>query len=731
MPRSVPLRRRLFVLVAAALLPLAAMAVFAVLIVLQQQREQAQVATLEITRALATAVDGELARTVAILQLLASSPLLETDDLRGFDQLARRALGARPSLSTVILADPSGRQLVNTDLALGERMPQTVERETFEDTVRERRPVIGHLAKGPRNQFAVPVRVPVLRNGEVRYVITAVVRPDAFLEVILRQRVPETWVVSVFDAKRQRVARSRQHQQNLGTPPSATLVQLMDRSGAEGTGVTEALEGDRIYTAFSRLPDSRWSVAIGVPATDVEGAAWRSFGALLGGVLASIALGGIAALFIGRRISRPIGQLAAAAQALGRRERPREPQTDLRELREVGAALEAAASELSRNEAEREALLESEQQARASAERASRAKDEFLAMLGHELRNPLGAISNASLLLQHGADAKSAELARGIIRRQVDHLSRMTDDLLDAARAITGKISLHRRPIDLAPAVRDTLATLRARTERHRVEASLAPAWVDADSTRVEQIVTNLVVNAAKYTPEGRAIRVCVRAEEGEAVLEVADEGIGMPPELAPQVFELFVQGHRELDRAHGGLGIGLTLVRRLAELHGGSAHATSDGPGKGSRFTVRFPSIRPQGMRATAAPSAGAPTPRDIVLIEDNADARESLQRLLELAGHRVRVAADGAAGLDALLASPPEVALVDIGLPKLDGYEIARRVRGELSRRRPFLVAVTGYGAPEDRERALEAGFDEHLVKPVDDAELRRLFAGLDAAR
>jgi CheY-like chemotaxis protein len=197
-----------------------------------------------------------------------------------------------------------------------------------------------------------------------------------------------------------------------------------------------------------------------------------------------------------------------------------------------------------------------------------------------------------------------------------------------------------------------------------------------------------------------------------------------MAPELAAQVFELFVQGERELDRAHGGLGIGLTLVRRLAELHGGGADAASAGPDRGSEFTVRLPAIAaPESVAAPQAAAGGALASREILVVEDNEDARDSLKRLLELAGHRVRTAPDGAAGLEALLASPPDIALVDIGLPKLDGYEVARRTRARLDGRRPYLVAVTGYGAPEDRDRALAAGFDQHVVKPVDEAALRRV--------
>jgi CheY-like chemotaxis protein/two-component sensor histidine kinase len=348
-------------------------------------------------------------------------------------------------------------------------------------------------------------------------------------------------------------------------------------------------------------------------------------------------------------------------------------------------------------------------------------------MLGHELRNPLGAITNAAHLL--GAPGEETrERARAVIGRQAQHLARITDDLLDAARATAGKIILHRQPLELAEAAARVLATLRdggAGRER-RFEPRLSPVWVNADPTRVEQILGNLIGNALKFTAPGGTITVAVGQEDGEAVLRVSDDGVGLSTELARRVFEPFVQGERPIDRAPGGLGIGLTLVRRLAELHGGSATVKSAGPDRGSEFTVRFPAMSAPAPRGRAAPAPPA-QPRDVLVVEDNDDAREMLQRLLEMDGHRVRVAHDGAAGLSALLAQVPEIAFIDVGLPEIDGYELARRVRAELGERRPpILVAITGYGQAEDRKRTREAGFDEHLVKPVDYETLSGVLRG-----
>jgi CheY-like chemotaxis protein/anti-sigma regulatory factor (Ser/Thr protein kinase) len=316
------------------------------------------------------------------------------------------------------------------------------------------------------------------------------------------------------------------------------------------------------------------------------------------------------------------------------------------------------------------------------------------------------------------------------VERQTKHLARLTDDLLDAGRALLGKIVLQRRALDLAAVVGGALSTMRSagRLGAHRVKAELESVWVDGDFARIEQIVANLVGNAVKYTPHGGAITVRVAREGGQALLSVTDSGAGMPAALVPRVFEPFVQGERELDRSHGGLGIGLTLVRRLAQLHGGSASAESAGAGLGSRFTVALPAIEAPQAASPAEPLAPGAAPRDILLIEDNADAADMLRRLLEVAGHRVRVAPDGIQGLAALREAPPDVALIDIGLPRMDGYELVRQARASMDgRRRPLLVALTGYGLAEDRRRAIESGFDAHLVKPVAPATLLNVLSEL----
>jgi len=361
---------------------------------------------------------------------------------------------------------------------------------------------------------------------------------------------------------------------------------------------------------------------------------------------------------------------------------------------------------------------------RQAAERTSHAKDEFLAMLGHELRNPLSAISSAAALIDMpGAGLETASRARQIIGRQSQHLSRIVDDLLDLSRAMSGKILLARRPVDMASLVGACLDTFRAtgRTAGYRIDVDLAPNWVDGDPTRLEQIATNLIDNALKYTPAGGSIDIRIGAEDDEVLLTVSDTGVGIGADLLPHVFDVFVQGSISLDRAQGGLGIGLSLVRRLVELHGGSVSATSAGGGAGSCFTIRLPRAEPAqaSVPAASVPEADSAKPA-VLLIEDNEDGREMMATMLDVYGYPVLQSADGLDGVQQAMAQLPKVALVDIGLPGIDGYEVARRLRANPETQAMRLIALTGYGLAEDQRRVLEAGFDMHLVKPVDIAQL-----------
>jgi PAS domain S-box-containing protein len=367
---------------------------------------------------------------------------------------------------------------------------------------------------------------------------------------------------------------------------------------------------------------------------------------------------------------------------------------------------------------------EEERTARLAAERANRMKDEFLAVLGHELRNPLAPIVTALELAQLSGNGQLSR-EHAVIDRQVKHMMRLVDDLLDISRITTGKVELRHRPLDLRAVVEKSLETVSPLLEqrRHRLEVAFPddPVPVDGDESRLSQVFTNLVTNAAKYTEPGGELRISIAARAPWIEATVQDNGRGISAELLPRVFELFVQGDQGVERQPGGLGIGLPVVRSLVELHGGTVRAASAGPGRGSTFTVCLPAAAPGRPAAEAAPAVTdrAGPARRILVVDDNDDARTMLRAVLESRGHAVVAVADGPAALQAVRAFVPEVAILDIGLPVMDGFELASRLVTALAAK-PRLIALTGYGQRNDRERSARAGFDVHLVKPVDLQEL-----------
>jgi len=390
-------------------------------------------------------------------------------------------------------------------------------------------------------------------------------------------------------------------------------------------------------------------------------------------------------------------------------------------------------STLEVDEVARHTLIVTDLSTLTRVQRESESKDEFLAMLAHELRNPLGAIGGAAqvLSLTELRDARAIR-ARDIIQRQIRNMARLVDDLLDVGRAVTGKIVLDRQPIDLAEVVRSCVAELKSHQSVERtVEVVAESVWVEADPVRLEEIVGNLVSNALKFTPPDKRVAVSVFNEDSHAVLRVADEGMGIRSDVLPQIFDLFVQGEVAIDRSRGGLGIGLTLVRRLVELHGGTVEAASQGEGHGASFTVRLPAS----LSSVPAASAGRmyiarQAAKRILLVDDHADAREMYCAVLRAAGHDVYQAQDGPGALAVFGHTQLDVAVVDIGLPGMDGYELARQIRSASGGRSVTMVALTGYGFPEDRKRSNAAGFDWHLVKPAALEELLQVMESIQKA-
>jgi signal transduction histidine kinase len=410
-----------------------------------------------------------------------------------------------------------------------------------------------------------------------------------------------------------------------------------------------------------------------------------------------------------------------------------------RELEALNVSLQQANAELERANAALQGEVTVRSRAEDALRQADRHKDEFLAMLAHELRNPLAPIRNAVHLMRMKAlqDPQMC-LARDVIERQLSQLTRLVDDLLDVSRITRGKINLTRQPLKvselIARAVETVEPIIQGRSQVLTVELPEQPPVVDGDCMRLTQAIANVLGNAAKYTDTGGSIvlQVCARARDVE--IRVRDTGIGIPAEVLPKIFDLFTQLDQRMERPQSGLGIGLALVRRLVEMHGGSVSAHSEGAGRGSEFVICLPLMTPAvlpavGDQLTAECQAARPQHRRILVADDNLDALESLAALLALNGHEVHRAQDGAAALQAAMRHRPEVIFLDIGMPQMDGYEVARRIRAHEWGKELLLIAVTGWGQESDRQRSFAAGFDFHLVKPVDLEKLNQLLSKVSA--
>ena len=718
---TLSLRHLLILLTAIGLLPLAALGVWNLHVAGEYRQREQERAMLDLARALSSAVDAELDGTVATLSSMARSAALAGGDIRAFYTIAHEQAAVQPEWLAVILSDADGNPLFRTTAPFGAKAVPIADQASLQQMLALRRPVVGRIARGAGGRLAVPVRVPVTDSAGRLYALTAVIRPDRIMRVIERQRAPAGSVIGVLDATGAIVARSRQRADAIAGPPSPSLVALMRAGGPENVGVTTTIEGDDVVSAYTRLSHYGWTIAIGAPPAPLRAGFVGGFALYGAGILLSLAVCiGLASL-LAARIVRGIERLQQGAAALGAGAPVVLAPSRIREMERIGQALEATARQRNAQEEERSRLLVSLRQALerqeellAQARSAGRAKDEFLAVLGHELRNPLSPIV-ASLDLMDLRDDASGRRERAIMRRQVSHLKRLVDDLLDVSRIASGKLQVELRPLDLAELARQTVAALAGQPIVLDAPGAL---WVDGDDNRLAQVLGNLLSNAARFG--SRNTRVSLRGADGKALLSVQDDGAGMAPELLARVFEPFYQAPQPLARHTGGLGLGLAIVRRIVELHGGQVAAHSAGPGRGSRFDVVLP------LAAAAAPEAPVPVAQDtgslrVLLVDDNEDAAATAAALLVRLGHDVRIAHTAGHALAAAREERPDVAILDIGLPDMDGYGLAavlRRKEGAQLR----LVALTGYGQKSDVDRALAAGFDLHLTKPATLEDLRR---------
>jgi signal transduction histidine kinase/CheY-like chemotaxis protein len=718
------LRSRLMLLVALAILPLAIMTVIGGM----REREQAVQASEENLRRLTNLAAANEAQSIErarqILVDLASVPDLlgptpgcnalladVLDRNEGYVNFGLIQLNGEVSCSAVPMLHP-----VN----LGDR-------SHFKRAVSERRFIAGDYVFGRViRRHTINLTYPVIdRSGNVAAVVFAAMDLAGLDTFVNDINLPPGSVLVTADANGTIISRRPDPERWFGTRVPARLREAMHSAGRRALVIQDDDGVERLHT-FARVGAatlSDYTVTIGIPTDIVTAGARRAQLMSLVGLAATTMLALLAAWLAGdvlivQRVRKlkdtatriAAGDLNARSGIAYERE----------EIGQLAEALDGMAATLQKKESAR-GLAERELRA------ADQRKDEFLAMLAHELRNPLAPISTGAHLLKllHSDNAQITQTC-AIIARQVEHMTGLVDDLLDVSRVTRGLVSLSTGVLDLRKVIDDAAEQIRPliATRRHTVvlDLPLDAATVKGDHKRLVQVVANLLNNANKYTPEGGRIELRLSQEDGDYVLRVSDDGIGMEPQLVARVFDLFSQAERTPDRSQGGLGLGLALAKSLVELHGGSVQAESAGLGKGSTFTVRLPR-HTQDLPVSIAQSRGqatAATPLKVLLVDDNLDAAHTLQLFLGAAGHTVEVAYCGADAVDVARVFEPDVCLLDIGLPDFDGNELARRLRRMPQATGASLIAMTGYGRQQDREAAMAAGFDFYMVKPVNTVEL-----------
>ncbi|MCE3608134.1 ATP-binding protein [Massilia sp. P8910] len=732
------IRTYLFLMAAGILVPVVLFAGLALDMLQNAERDAALRGLKETANSIALLVDRELYSAEAGLRVLGGSPSLADGDLKAFDAQARRA--NRGSTGWTVLLDEQGQQVINTLLPYGSALPAHAAPAVVQHVIATQKTYVSDVMNGPAIKAMVTtVNVPVPIDAGKRYVLTVAFSTEHFTRLIASVDVPPGWVVGIIDSQGRFIARNHNPEGLIGKPARPELAAAA-RKAHSGQIRHNTVEGTEAFDVFTHSGLSGWTLAVAAPVELIERSARHASFVAAMGLLAAMLCAAALAAYFGRQHVRSIARAVRAATDLGVGQAPRQVHSRVAEMNELHRALHAAGEQMlqaqayRRNaEAERQALLDAEKSARQMAEQQNSAKDQFLAMLGHELRNPLAPISTAAQLLRlQPGDAKRVRYASDVISRQVEHMNSLLGDMLDVSRVTRGLVTLDIDDLELDAILERALEQTHALVEsaQHRVELSLPPTPIRmrGDKTRLVQIFANLLNNAAKYTPPNGRIGIQAALADGQVVVTVSDSGEGLAPELLPRVFDLFSQSERKPDRAQGGLGLGLALVQSLVRLHGGTVTASSPGPGQGSSFTVTLPRepresapLPPRRRRADAR----GPALR-VMIVDDNVDGAISLSLFLEAAGgHNVCTYYDAGAALAWAASEAPDAFILDIGLPDITGYELARQLRAMPQFRDALFIALTGYGQPQDRERAREAGFDHHLAKPADPQQVLELLS------
>jgi signal transduction histidine kinase/ActR/RegA family two-component response regulator len=715
------LRTSLFLVPLATAIPIAVFSVLVSGALLQQHYENFVSAVKDRNRAFLTAVDAEVSGSITTLQALASSPSLERGDLQRFHQEAKAALESQTAWLNVILHSRDGRHIVNAYLPWGTPLlEKPTQPESIAPVVQQKRPSVGSVIFGGPfiERPGIPIRVPVVRDGSVAYVLTAIVNPESFDRLFAAQAIPAGWASGLVDANGNFIARVPERPR--GTRAGEQFLAAI-RSGDEGWYRGRTVDGLDTYTAFTVSQQTGWALGFAIPADLVHGPVRRAALIAGGGLALVLALALWFALWLSRRISRPMAQLAKGAERMGRSDTVARTGTGIGEVAELEHALNtASAGLLARDRQLRE---------RASELQAADAnKSQFLAVLSHELRNPLAPLLTGRAILKLRNDPETAARTHAMMERQIGQLRRLIDDLLDVSRIDRGKLELHTQRIAVDALVRNAIETAKPSIEakQHALEVRYArePLYVDADAVRLGQVVANLLNNAAKFTPPNGRIEIETRSRGTDALISVRDNGVGFSSEEGERIFEPFVQLDESRGQAAGGLGLGLTLVRSLVRMHGGSVHAASDGIGKGAEFTVCLPLAAAPGAEAAAEPAAKVPTSslRRVLVVDDNVDAADTLAQLLRIEGFNARKSHNGAEALAIAQDFQPQVAFVDVNMPGMSGFQVAAALRAQPWAAGLRLVALTGMGQKADLDATRAAGFDAHLTKPASEDEIRR---------
>jgi signal transduction histidine kinase/CheY-like chemotaxis protein len=718
--RTVSLRHHLLILVIGVLMPVVVFAAALLWRLAVEHRSVAEQGLVSTANDMAASIDRELLSIVRAMKAMAQSPRLERGDLRGFYDEAQRILRVQDTWWHVLLQDTEGNVIVDTGRPFDSPPEKVIEGESYRQVLQTRRPTFGTLKMGPRGEWAAPMRVPVIYDDELKYVLTVLIQPQAVSRILgLDRPVANEWTRSVVDGNHTIVARTRGPETFVGRSASPQFREMISRQH-QGVAPTTTLDGVDAYTAYSRAPLSGWTGVVVVPREVLDRPVRISMYGLAGAGLGALLVSAFGATVLSRRVKLGMSDAADAAAAMLRGQRPEPSQSRIAEVALLHDALVRAADLLVVRERERAENLAQALAARKEADAASGAKDKFLAVLSHELRTPLTPVMMAVHLLENDprhTDATRQMLA--MIRRNVQLEVKLIDDLLDLTRVARGKLLLQLSRVDVNEKIRDVAAICEPEIREKGLTLHLnlppEPCIVGADGARLQQVLWNLLKNAVKFTPESGRITVRTRCDDGLLHVEVTDTGIGIEPASLGRIFDAFEQADEAVTRQFGGLGLGLSISKAIVDLHGGKLSAQSDGPNRGSTFTLTLPLAPAQADDSAEAPQPAARPARSarILLVEDNPDSSHAVTLAMQQCGHSVR-AADG---VDAALRLAGDerfdVVISDLGLPDGTGYDLMRQLREKYNLRG---VALSGFGMEDDIQRSLAAGFDQHLTKPVE---------------